>query len=517
MRTLLTLLQLLLTSVVFAQTTLYNQGGISLSYTTSTEKTVFCKKESKTVHFVKLHYTVANNSGQAARINSYLQMCNDAFANCLSEDEVFRYEGQGRCSFQDGRYLILKSGDSYFGDVGNWYYQTTASPCSWSISPEFAKAGTTLRVNIDLTPTNPKKNTAKPTYGISQQEDVINNPKPKVDYAQKQIEQDNATDNAMKAWQNSYKDNQNQINKINSIPNKYQLQPTQQEKDQQARQQAIAQAKLDQIKEQAAAQQQRYEQTQIELDNAKNVSMNAYQEAINNGRKESGALLESALSGGAQISDPTGSLIYTGVGLGVALFTHLSEKKAERKEKEVAAQKETEKIQLFLEENALIIDTKTQYIKEAMRINQYTTNDLISKPRFAALLVIPKDFSAYRQKIYFTSPVKISKYSDSTYPLKDYVETKLLMAVDKSIVKFQSVYTLYPITDVEIFVSDFVKKMGSGTVINIDAQLLDYLKLPFEETTQENTDTDFWGDTIKKDNKKIETKPIKKDNRFWEN
>ena len=72
---------------------------------------------------------------------------------------------------------------------------------------------------------------------------------------------------------------------------------------------------------------QKAKQTELELNNASNASIEAYQNAINNGKKESGAFVESALAGGQLISDPKTSLAYTGINLGFAGLAFLKERK----------------------------------------------------------------------------------------------------------------------------------------------------------------------------------------------
>jgi hypothetical protein len=251
------------------------------------------------------------------------------------------------------------------------------------------------------------------------------------------------------------------------------------------------------------------QQTQQELNNAQNVSMNAYQEPINSGKKESGAMLDATLAGAQQISDPTTSLVYTGIGLGISLFAHLSEKKAEKKEKASAAEKEEEQKRAESDRKELIIETKNKFVQEALDINKYTFSDLISKDRYASILLVPSEYSSSEQAIYFSSPLQINKYSDDTYPLKPEIEKKLLAVIDKKIVNDYKAYILYPITDLEKFTNDFVKKMGSGKVIYLNAQLIEFLKNPFaEENLLQNSDADFWGNPVKKDETKSEKKKV---------
>ncbi|MFT3947821.1 MAG: hypothetical protein QM763_13300 [Agriterribacter sp.] len=298
------------------------------------------------------------------------------------------------------------------------------------------------------------------------------------------------------------KEQQDALNKQNKA---------QQQQNLQSQQQAATQQKLNQIQEQFNQQQQRYQQTQMELENAKNASMNAYEAAISSGRKESGAMLDATFAGASQISDSKAALVYTGVGLGLSLAMRLSEKKAEKAQKEAERRAEYERTNL-------IVNTKNAFIKEALDLNKYSFSDLVSKDRYATILLIPKQFSADEDVVYFTYTVPVPKYSDGTYPLKPEVEKKLLLSIDRNIRDGKMVHTLYPITDLEKFNNDFVKKMGSGKVIFLNAQLLNVAGNPFSDNSAQKDNTDFWGNPVKKDDTKQSDKPTQQTkNNFWNN
>jgi hypothetical protein len=399
--------------------------------------------------------------------------------------------------YKNGGYGIPQDGDV----INNPKPQAYSNTNSTNIPPQ-------------LTPKN-----GKTTYGISQEGDVITNPKPQINYSQKQKEEDKATAERMKAWQNSYQQNQDQLNAINNPKNNQQSQSLQQKQQQlQAQQQLIkqqqAQEKLNQVQQQLAEQQQRYQQTQIEFSIAETAADNAYQSAIESGKKESGAMLDATLAATEQLSDPTSQLTTLGVGLATSLFMHFAEKKQERLEKEAAIKREEERKQA-------IINAKSKYVFDAMNINKYGFADLISKQRYAALLITPLYNSPEEQNIYFTIPVLVPKYVDSTYALKDELEKKLLTSItlDKSQLAGMKVNTLYPITDVEKFQDEFTKKMGSGHLLFLKAHLLNFIKAPFNESENKES-TDFWGNSIKKEKtspiKKETTTPTKKsENNFW--
>lgn len=296
------------------------------------------------------------------------------------------------------------------------------------------------------------------------------------------------------------KEQQNELNKKRKL---------QQEQDFKNQQKATAQDKLNQLQQQIEGQQHRYQQTQLDFANAQTAADNAYQAAIASGRKESGAVLDGTIAASQQFSDPNAQLATLGVGLATSLFLHFAEKKQERLEKEAALKREEER-------KKAIINAKGKYIVDALNINKYGIGDLVSKPRFAALLLVPKSITSEQEDIFFTIPVLVPKYADSTYPLKDELEKKLLksLTIDKSLLASIKVYTLYPITNIEKFQDEFTKKMGSGHLIYLFAKLTNFSGYPFNDNS-ENGAVDFWGNPVKNENKTEITKPTKND--FWNN
>ncbi|WP_338839674.1 hypothetical protein [Flavobacterium ginsenosidimutans] len=503
-----------LCSNLFAQNYLYDQGGISLSYTTEVLKYTYCAKEKATVYLVKIRWTLSNNSGKNARIYYGLVKPSSMISWCTppGEYDVVIHTNYQPSGTGFGGAVILKSGDKTFGDDSGWYFTSTVTP-GWSIS----------QIDFDTSQTNKapsnqvliEKNSSpkQPTYGISQQGDVINNPVSKIDYAQKQKEENKTSEDRMKAWQNSYIENQNQINAINNLHNNTKLQ--QQNEQQLQSQQKLAKQKqehekLNQVQKQLTEHQQRYEKTQIELDNAKNTSMNSYQQSLNNGKKDSEAMLDATLAAANQISDPTGQLAYTGVGLGLSLLMHLGEKKTEKLEDEAKIEEENKRIKL-------IKKAKEKFISDALNINKYEFSDLLSKERYAAILVIPKNLNADKQKAYFTVAIKVTQYSDNTYPLKDEIKNKISSSIDKTLIDGNEIHMLYPITNLDTFQDDFTKKMGSAHLVNLEVQLVNFNNNPFSKQNNESVNNrDFWGDPISKKNT-INKKQTEKEKNFWDN
>lgn len=489
----------LLTSINTSAQTLFNKDGILLNYNRVVKLSEYCNKEKKQINYIIYRLTVTNNSGKTARIIMNANIpdpitSNSARADCFSEDVVFRNTNLSDNYFEK----ITHPDDQEFMEVRGWYFNNMSDLPGFNISYKFATVP--VKTVPAITQKTIVKNTPTKTTGTTNlyQNDLIVNP------VNKQKEQYDLTiiknqDDALKtqAKQSLAAQQQNKLD----LQNK-----TQQQQKVQSQQQEAAQAKLNQLQQQVIVQQQRYQQTQVELDNAKNVSINAYQAAINSGRKESGAMLDATLAGANEISDAKSALVYTGVGLGLSLISHLGEKKAERLSNEAALLRETVR-------KEKIIAVKGQYIKDVLAINQYQFSELISKDRYSVVLLTPKNINAGEQPIYFSTLVKVPMYDDDTFPLKDNILGKILSCIDKSILSETKVEVLYPIMNFEKFQDEFIKKMGSGYLINLNAKLLNFTKIPFIENSNPDKGKNF------KNNESLDTKDTKKtkkESTFWE-
>lgn len=69
------------------------------------------------------------------------------------------------------------------------------------------------------------------------------------------------------------------------------------------------------------------QQMQQEFSNGISAADNAYQAAIANGKKGSGAMVDATIAGSSQISDPKTSLAFTGIGFAASIISYISEKK----------------------------------------------------------------------------------------------------------------------------------------------------------------------------------------------
>lgn len=105
----------------------------------------------------------------------------------------------------------------------------------------------------------------------------------------------------------------------------------------------------DPIKEMQLKQQQ----MQQELNTAQNASTSAYENAINSGKKTSGALVDATLAGAQNLSDPKMSLAYAGTGLAVAGLVAISERKEAKMQ---ARQEELSKVKASLSTSNSILN-----------------------------------------------------------------------------------------------------------------------------------------------------------------
>jgi hypothetical protein len=217
-------------------------------------------------------------------------------------------------------------------------------------------------------------------------------------------------------------------------------------------------------------------------------------------------MVDATLAGASQISDAKSSLIYTGVGLGLSLFMHLSEKKEEKNAADIRRINETYRKQL-------VIDAKKNFLKDLINISKYSIADLIKKERYAVLIITAKNLEVSEQAIYFTIPKLIKPFSDSTYPSKESIITLLLNNISAQTKSEKQFYLLYPIINLQQFNDDFIKKIGSGNVIGFNASLIKFSESADNKKYEETTD--FWGNPIKIDSINSKPKQTNKQSDFW--
>lgn len=246
---------------------------------------------------------------------------------------------------------------------------------------------------------------------------------------------------------------------------------------------------------------QSYEQTSKELDNAKDISMQAYQSAISEGNTQSYSFAKGILEGASQISDPKTALVYTGVGLGLSLLFNSGERKREAHEREL--QEYDKRIQkaregkMKLQQEAALKQVKEQFITDAKNINKYGVSDIVNNKRYMTILLVPYVYTAENQDIYFSTPQYVPALSDGTYPLKTDVQAQAAKQVKALNLEGMQLILLYPIVNPNEFINEFTKKMGSGAVINFNAHLLRLITTAIEEEPAQqqnpsNKKDNFW-------------------------
>lgn len=513
-RALTSIIFFLIVKTSFGQT-LYLKDGIKLSYTREIKISQYCSERKKQIYYIAYLFTLTNSSGKTAKVTASAQIPNPVtslsdYADCMKEDIVWKNSNNSDGSFEQ----IIKSGSQAFIFLTGWYFNQASGTPAFSIYYNFAKERLiqpqntqTSQKPVNLPPVPSPKGKITSIY----QNDVIVNPTDKLKQkyeSQKIIEQQKASDAlTMRPQANSIPQPEKNAQNLQKQQADQQQEQIRAAETARAEKLKAIQASLDQ---RAAEQQQRYNQLQIDFSNAQTASDNAYQTAIASGRKQSGAILESTLAGASQISDATNSLVYTGVGLSIALLAHFGEKKEERLEREAESRRaEARRLR--------VIEAKRNFISDALAINQYGFTDLMSKDRYAAILLVPESFIVEPQKAYFSIVCEIPKYADGTYPLKDEIRRKLLLSIDNSLLSGRKAQILYPIINIEKFQDEFTKKMGSGHLVYLNPELINFTKVPFSEQTNLENGIDFWGNPTNKKTEKLEVKPVKKENNFWNN
>ncbi len=92
----------------------------------------------------------------------------------------------------------------------------------------------------------------------------------------------------------------------------------------------------------------------------------------------------------------------------------------------------------------------------------------------------------------------------------------LMMTLDRSKFGDARVCLLYPIVNVQQFSSDFIKKVGSGKAVGLDAEAIPYSRYPFDEFSRPQTQADFWGNPRSGKDSTSQNTVKKKDKSFWD-
>lgn len=180
--------------------------------------------------------------------------------------------------------------------------------------------------------------------------------------------------------------------------------------------------KTDPIKDMQLNQQQ----LQQDLNNAQDASTAAFNNATNNGKKTSGAMVDATLAGAQYISDPKSSLAYTGVGLSVALVSWISEKKEAQRaamlkkeeEERLSRLEELKRVKASLRTSSIVFDFvkgTTDYHVTNLKINikHGMVKNIVRKDLYNVSVEIHKILNT-ADSIFIYESVKFMNLSTST-------------------------------------------------------------------------------------------------------
>lgn len=221
MKRILFLFFLISPAIVFSQKgTLYNKDGITLTYSQTTSKSVFCKKDNKNTYYIRIRYTITNNSNQKAKVTSSVFTPHQPYAGlirstCSSQDEIWNSTEITNTSTE----AILSSGDQEFMETVAWYYTTDVGTPVYNINYEFGKASTSNNNSPASSNQSKTNSTNNQNSGFS-----VNQAPPRVNPGKtteetKQQAEDEETERRLKAWQEQEKRKQENLKRQNDAAN----------------------------------------------------------------------------------------------------------------------------------------------------------------------------------------------------------------------------------------------------------------------------------------------------------
>jgi hypothetical protein len=253
---------------------------------------------------------------------------------------------------------------------------------------------------------------------------------------------------------------------------------------------------------------------------AATAAMNAaYENALNSGRKESGAMLEGFLAAAQSTSDVSLSNAYAGTGLVVSGIMALAERKAE-KQAAAAEQERLEELQRQKEEaERQLIDNKYSFVKNFEK--KFFLSDFSQVLRKAVLLSYPVTMTAESQDIFISNPVSISPYSDGSFPLKENVLKKIMNTLPAGMQKNETMAYLlvYPVKEENNF-SQVLSRIGSACgSLNLNPKMF---IVSYQNDKSGSNDiihtshVDFWGRPIKDTvTNTLKQDSVQKKDNFW--
>lgn len=245
-----------------------------------------------------------------------------------------------------------------------------------------------------------------------------------------------------------------------------------------------------------------FEQTQLrmqneqqEIQNAGDLSLQVTNQSLANGKTTSGALVDGFIAGSSQISDLSARRTYLGVGLGMALLSHLGEKKQERLKKE-----QDEKFEQMQKEKEIkrlqeIANGQAQYYNKIPRGQSLGQASLKGMDTvWGYFIAYPKEFILGEGfTILMSNPFKIGKYSDDSWPLLADVTRKFTakMISDKLghnwVYKFRSFFE-----EEEIAYQDMLTIQGDTYKIDGKIKTVSFYLHDKADSNSKPTTKSFW-------------------------
>ncbi|HEY4061380.1 MAG TPA: hypothetical protein VGM30_05745 [Puia sp.] len=242
---------------------------------------------------------------------------------------------------------------------------------------------------------------------------------------------------------------------------------------------------------------------------------NAYQNALDGGQKTSGAILSATLSSANLYSDPKLAAANTAFGLGLAGIAALGEKKEEKKRKEQeAAQKEEEERRIQMEKIE-VVNRRNKYLMEFQPEKMPLSGTRTAGPRVYVYCLAWNDLSYEKTEAGVSSVAVVDQYKDGTWPETRYVLSRFLKTMKPRYAHAKLVGYFNNPDEAGASAQHVINDLKT---INADIQLVPFV---YETSMLSTTETgvDFWGNPVKKDDKKPTEagKTKTKEKSFWDN
>ena len=242
----------------------------------------------------------------------------------------------------------------------------------------------------------------------------------------------------------------------------------------------------------------------------------AYENAVNSGRKESGAMLEGFLAAAQQTGDQQLANAYVGTGLALGGIMALAERGAAKKAAEEERIRQAELEAERRRQGAALIASKNEFLQFVEK--QGFGTSFSSGERNAIIVWRPASLTAEAQDVYISNLIPVAPDADGSFPMKEKLYRELIKNAPENLRNSEYSYSIiYPVAatqDTDTKISFFSEK-GRDLNLNIQTVAIRAGKPGVPAASQPaSKQVDFWGNPIKKENA---TAPQAKQqtNDFW--